>query len=473
MSNSFFLLIVFCFGAAASWSLELNLSEAQRMAEAASEDLRNTSQSLKLSTGGLNWAAAGLLPDVSLSMNATAATVLHSPDSRSLQFALNVSQPVFNGGRSSRTRLINELNNQIQITDLNSRQRELQNSIWTLYFNLLLNREKRLLNEELMKFSAEQLKIVREKYRMGSLTELDYLEAAVDVRNMELDLLCTLNEGFEMTCDFAVMTGFEPWYFDFEPLILTDEIDGVYTGLPLMDEDSPVWTRLALVNNSSINTSRLELHRNTIEYRDMKSFILPDIVIETSLYLNGEGLPLQDAGMTISLGFSFPDAPLPASLESGGSLNPGKQHSGTGSASISLIPESDWSQSLEAARNQLIQQEAELDSASIELEHSVHSLLIQLENKRKGLEIIRATHELKKKRLSILEKRTEIGEIKEQELLQARMEYYSDEIAFKESIVELMSIEQEFETLTGCGFGELPQLCRAVRCAGRDSEAVF
>ena len=78
------------------------------------------------------------------------------------------------------------------------------------------------------------------------------------------------------------------------------------------------------------------------------------------------------------------------------------------------------------------------------------------------MNIRRSTQGLRHKRLQIIEARNKMGEIKVLELMQARIEYYKEEIAIREGVLELMNTEREFEKLLGINMGDLERLSASV-----------
>ena len=78
-----------------------------------------------------------------------------------------------------------------------------------------------------------------------------------------------------------------------------------------------------------------------------------------------------------------------------------------------------------------------------------------LEHQRIKINIMRETQSLLKRKLIILETRSRMGEVRELDLLQARISFCGEEISILDYVLELMKAERDFAGLTGLSSAEL------------------
>ena len=448
---------------AAASPVEIDLNTAERLALESSAGIMNAREQIQLAILQNKLNLRGFLPSLDISFNSNRIVKLHSADSNSLQLGFNISQPIFDGGRSLEALRLAEIQLNLQSAALENSIEELRDTVWQLFHGILLNKEKFKLQKELLEISIEQLIVTAKKYEMGALTELDYLEAAIEVREMELDIMETETEAEGLTQDFAALLGFDYHFFEEDPLELSGSLDREYRGLQLWAEDREMWEQIALNDNLELKGKRVELEQIKTEYEISKRAFIPSISLKANLSFSGSRFPLQEPGGSLSLGFDFPNKPAPAGLTIGSGFRDSEQISRSGGSELSVLPELGFIVDEETAKLQLRQTAESIENAETALSRNIRNSLKLLEQRRLRISVLRKTQELQRKRLEILEKRNALGEVTESELLRARVEYYGRETDLLEDVMELIQSERAFEKLIGTEFGGLEEISNNIR----------
>lgn len=442
----------------AGFGLELSLPAAERLAIESSPEIRNAREQISLAALKNQLDLRNFLPSIDLSYSSSRQTNFYAEDSDSIQLGIDISQPLFDGGRTLKSRKLTEIQLGLQASSLELQIEQLRNQVWKLYFSLLMNREKLKLQRELLEISIQQLSIALRKYEMGALTELDYLEAAVEVRNIEIEIFDTENSEQQLCQDLAVIMGFDPRHFAENPLKLTGSIKREYPGAPLWADDYRAWVEISMDRNLELKQQQASLHQLKAEYDVLQTSFIPTVSLAASLYVQGTAFPLQQPGCSFSLQLDFPYDPLPSDISLGGGLQGSTQYSTSSGGNAELLPALDFVVNQKNAELKLKQSSEALEDAETALERSIRTALEQLEYNRLKMTLRRSTQDLQKKRLVILETRNKMGEIKELDLLQQRIDFYQEEISIMQGVLELMQFEREFEKLLGIGLGQLDQL---------------
>ena len=462
MKNRAALLILYLLTAASASCMEISLYEAERLALSSSSEIRNAGEQLALAALKNNLDLRSFLPSLSVNFSSGRQININAPDSDSVRMEINLTQPVFDGGRTFKMRELTEIQLGIQAAALEQQAEQIRDRIWQLFYSLLLNREKLKLQRELLELTVNQLTVAFKKLQLGKLTELDYLEATIEVQNMEIDILDTESSERTLVQDFSLATGFDPWHFESDPLTLDGKLEREYEGMPLWTDDYPYYTEKAFLENNSLRQKLVELNQKRTEYALLKTGFIPRISIDSSFYVQGTKLPMQEPGFSLSLVIDFPWSKMPSNVTAGGGMQSDNQISGSISNGLEILPSLDYMVNEKAAAHKLKQSSQALSDQRQALERQIRTMLEQLEHERLRMTIRRNTQSLREKRLQILETRSRMGEVSELDLLQVRIDFYQEEIGIREAVLSLMKGEREFEKLLGAEFGSLSGLADTI-----------
>ena len=458
MKYRYIILFILIFTSSPIIAMEFSLQQAEMLAVESSKAIRNSREQIMLAALGNKFGLRNFLPQLELNYNNSHQTNLYAPDSETIQLGVIISQPIFDGGKTIKKQGLSKIQLEIQSAVLDQQIEDIHDQVRLLFFQLILNREKLELQQELLDISIEQLSITAKKFEIGSLTELDYLETAVEVQGMRIDILDTESQELSLKFNIAQLLGFEPDIFETEELVLTGSVDREYKGLNLTPGDSAEYLEIALGQSLEFRQKEANLYQQMVEYELLKSSLMPQLILETSVFFRGSQLPLQEPGCSFSLKIGFPFDSVPADVSFSGSSVSRTQHSDAAGISASLLPDLDFIVNEKSSALKLKQAAEGLDDYSASLKKSIRESLEKLEHQRFRLDIRRSTQDLLKKRLKILETKTRQGEVRDIDLLQARIDYYKEEISIREGVLELILNERNFEKLIGLKSGESSQI---------------
>jgi hypothetical protein len=279
---------------------------------------------------------------------------------------------------------------------------------------------------------------------------------------MEMDVINEQINRDSLIKDFAHLTGHDPDYFMEDSLELRGTIDREYEGLPLWKKDYQAYEYYALIKNPVLKTKEAELRKLFTEYEHSKTSWIPRVSLEGAIYLRGTVFPLQDLDGSLSLKIDFPFPPTPSALSFGAGGQGENQVTGSFTANNQLLPDLDFVTNEQTLSLNLRQSSEELDDSITELIRTIYTNIEQIEQQRVKMTILRNTQNLLQKRLNILETRYKIGEIKELNILQARVDYYEGEIGIREGVITLLKAERELEKTLGLNLGELTSISKRI-----------
>ncbi len=185
---------------------------------------------------------------------------------------------------------------------------------------------------------------------------------------------------------------------------------------------------------------------------------IPSISADFSYIFSGSQFPLQDGRFNIGLNFSFSNfgSPVNTSISYGSGVNSGSNRG----MSTEIHPLETINYNLNKKQMSIALQES-----LIQKEKQLEDLRFQTANALESYNQLKTRLQLKKESLSmeqmkylIMEKKHELGEIKQLEMLYAHIELAETEIELLSDILSLILAEREIEKLIGLKPGELRKI---------------
>ena len=443
--------------------LEVDLPEAEKLALSSSVNLRYGREQLHLAALNRTLEIRDFFPGMEVHYSDRYHRIFHGEDSESFSLVLDMRQPLFDGGRSYSARKLSAVQLELQAASLDAAIEHARNDLWRLFHRLFLTGEELRLQRELYEISSEQLKITLLKKELGSITEIDYLDAMMNLQGQEIGILETESRKKTLENDLLFLLGLDDRLTEDEELILLGGIDRQYPGLPLCMEDRQVYEDTALTRNLDLRKQRAAILQANTRCRLIQASCIPAVNLEVSVSFSGDRLPLQDTGFSAGLSMEVPWDPFPVSISSELSARDEHTRSSGRAGEISILQDIGYIGSRRAAELQLSRELSTLEEMKKQISHSLSSLLEAHRQKRLTLNLLRQRQELQKRKLRILETRNSLGEVPELTLLEARTDYYEGEISLGESVLDILLCERELEQLLGLGIGELSCLYRGFR----------
>jgi outer membrane protein TolC len=431
--------------------LTLTLAEAKARAEGNSSDLRALNLQLLAQNYAYGLGVRVFFPTVSVGFTQSDSVALLAPgDSTQKTFSLTLHQPLFDGGRTLFQRRVQKLELTLQQYEYLKKREEILDQAWTLFYQLLLAEEKRRLQDEFHAVALQQLAVSRKELELGSVTEIDCIDTELEVKKLEAEMRKTRLDEENLLYQFQMLCGLPRS----QAVVLDGRIDFSYAGMAL----SPVpefWLGVALDRNREYRQLQFEAVKSREEYKIAQTTWIPTVGADVSFSLSGEGFPLYTPGFSFKLTFQFPfnEAPAKASLNAASTSV--SQRSFTGDVSADVFPSlnylSDQRLALLKIQTINVQVESAEENLRFNIEQSLKNYAAEVEN----LALQKETLKLLDRKQRVTKEQLGIGEIKRIDYLKAQNDYYSQEIAIRESILRLIQLERGFEQLLGLEAGEL------------------
>jgi outer membrane protein TolC len=442
--------------AAGAETARIDLETAETLALRNSSELKEALAAIELAQRSYRLGIRDFLPKVSLVYSDSASIIMFSPDSRSISFSVNASQPLFDGGRALRGRRLQEYE-----LSLKTRAYELQkdatlDGIRSLFFKYLILESQYRIQSETSELAKKQLAISAVELEIGSIREIEYVEAEIEEASYEAEVAKTERSLKEAAFQLKLALGL-PASSEVE---FIGDFDGSYAGLSLSGL-VPELKRLALAGNADLKQGRLELARLAEESKIQRAWYVPNVALETGLSFQGQSLPLQGLSFSAKLNIQLPSKTFPASgtVSSGGS--PGRQRDLGSSANLSLLD------SL-GALDDIAYSEFKFESAVEKAGKNREGVEFEIERLSSSYALAcgdlarqRRLLDLESRKKDILEKQVEIGEAQRIDYIKAMTKLAGTRITVIEKTMELRDMERQIEKTMGADPGTLEALCAA------------
>ncbi len=433
------------------FAIELTLADAEGMAISHSFELQNLQQSMVVTHLSYQLSVREFLPQITLSFNDTRQVQYNSTDTESIQFGINWVQPIFNGGRSIIQRKLSAIQMSLQSAGLEKQVEEIMDQVWQLYHQVMIHGKKLDLQKELYVLSQSQLNITLKKFELGNITEIDLIESQIEIQSLEIEISTTQNMYLQLSSQFNQLIGLDPK----TELSLYPKIDPEYGGIPFEENKKETFYNMALRNNLDLRSAQFELHKAKAQYDIATTSFIPKISLEGTISFAGEQLPLQSPTLSAKINIEFPFEAIPITASVGISSTGTDQYSRNQTYSAPILQNMNFLVSQKSATIQVNQSLEKEQMIRDKLFFTIEQQLLDLKQKRSSLKLNRMAYALQKQKLNILETKNRLGEVKELDLLKGNIEYYNQEIAIWEAILELILAERSLEKTLGLGLGKL------------------
>lgn len=384
----------------------VELEAALRLAESNSIELARLRAQSLLDRERLRLSYRSFLPSLDLSYTRSDTVTYAAPDSRSRQLSLAVQMLLYGGGartaEHSRQRSALRLG---EATIAATREGICVEIVRRFIQILTLQMQQRLLGDS-QRSTAQQIAIAGEGWRLGEITELDYLEVAVAGADLDIQRAGLQLEERRMLFELQQALGLPPG----QPLGIRGQINLDFAGL--LESAHPA-DYLAAARRAS-----LELHRRQAQLtalteaaRRARLAWIPSLSAEAQLSASGDQFPLTEPGFSVGLNLDFRTPLLPGSLGVGAGRQGGNKRSVSSAASLAVAEELDLVHDARLARLELRTAQAQFEDFQDGLEFAVRRMLQEREHRLSTLELLREKERLQGKRRELLALMLELGEV--------------------------------------------------------------
>ena len=423
----------------------MSLEKAIQAALQNSRELRYSLLSQKIASEKLRLSARRFFPELEVGISRNDSVLYGDPDSRLRQVSFGIRQLLFDAGRTVSGLKLQSSENKLGALDLRASREELIYSVILTYIELLCFKQKKDIDRGVHQTASLQQRIAQEEVRLGVITELDLLDIALGLKNIELELEKAEEEERLLLFKLARLTGSDP--AEKKP-VPVGTINEEYAGFTAA-QSADYWLKRALENNLELLKLRARLAAQQEALAAARLRWLPEITGSFSLFFSGVDYPLTEPGFNLGLQFSFqaPFLPLQASA-SAGKRNPQERSLGY-SASGKLAESLEGLYSLSLAKLNLQQARGQLEEFEMELKLQIQESLFTIENQKKILLLLREKLTIGQRRMIIQRLRLELGELK-------RIDFLNEEVNLGKLRVEVLNgqvtlYKQEVALLKLCG----------------------
>jgi outer membrane protein TolC len=430
----------------------IGLSEALEEAEKNSFELSSSLFDLHMEETRLRMSRRLFFPSLSLNYAQNDSVTYDGPDTRTKRISAGLGGTLYDRGLRTQALKMKEMDLRLRRLLFTDRKEELLLETVHRYVGVLDFRLRREIMEETLARAQEEVRIGEEERRLGEITEIDYLDTVLWQKDLELRLSRARAEEARLVREFGKIIGARKG----EVYRPAGAMDPDYRGF-LVSGDEESLLAEARKNSPDLGRLALGLYEKREVLRREESPCLPEVGLRMEFSMAGRELPLTRPGFSASLNLSWNTPVIPVTL----GMTLGKEGAFERSRGFvgGLKPAENLEGILspEIARADLRRAGADYEALMTNLEFSVREELAAAGRDAQTLELLRQNMAAREKKLLVMERRLQLGEIRRADFLEART-------AFAEARIEVLSaaaalFRRETALLRLCGiscFGAYP-----------------
>jgi outer membrane protein TolC len=439
----------------AVWADPLTLDQAMALSVASSPDLRSLVIQQSTALDGYRWGFREYLPKLGLNSSQNEAVTLNSPDTRSLQMGVTVTQLVFDAGRLGRQRDLARLQLSAGSQDYREQEEQITDSVRTLFNQILVLKKKLAIQAQVVEVADRQLEISRKELDLGSAREVDVLDTEAQASSLKVDRKQSERSLREAFAQLANLLGIETKGLD-----IAGDFDEGYQGLDVPEENDR-WLAEVLDTSKDIAQQRLDLRQQYFSLLNQNLWYLPNISVELTMSLTGTQYPLQTPAYNASVTFSFPGDTFPFTQKLDLGSTTGQTSSGL-SGKLGIFDSTQGLVGAGAAKAQYevsqLKSQILRSTVKFNFEKAIGDYKLLIEK----LALQRNTVAIEEKKNAILAKQVELGEAKRVDYLQGETQLANDRIALIESVLQIKETERSLERMLHRAPGTLARAVQEV-----------
>jgi outer membrane protein TolC len=412
---------------AAAEPRELGVEEAVSLALENNPELRFARYDRQIAAAQYRLGVRSFLPSLSLSYSQNASVSYFSPDSRIRRLGVGVEQLIYDGGRRRYEREMQRLSLGIASTGYDRSVEDLILNVVTNYAEMLQLREQRVILKEIYGNALEQLKIAREEVALGESTEIELLEIALQVKDLEIEADQTARREELVALRFGRLIGLPEEILP----VARGRINPAYSGF-LQETSAEPYLARARLESLELVRRRVELDNRREELEGVRRRWIPAVSATAEVSAAGESFPLTEPGFSLGLSLSFAAPVLPA--ETGVTVGRRGEHERSAALTASGRPAEDMEEIYSEEVALLAAQRSRqglLDFES-DMSFTAREGLLQVDAALSALELLREKAALEERRRTVELLRLELGEI-------TRVEFVEGEIARARLQIDLLA----------------------------------
>jgi outer membrane protein TolC len=424
---------------------KIRLDDAIGLALTRNKELRYMSVNQKIGEKQLDLAYRQFFPSIELGWNHNDSVTYGTPDTRTKQLSIGVTQLIFDAGRRASQMNMKKNETKLNIYSITLKREDIIFSVINLYIEIIKSMRKKEIQMEILNTSVLQKRIAEEEVRLGTMTEIEYLDIDVSLKNLQIELENTQQEQRLLLFQFARLCGCDP---DAVIPVPTGTINPEFHGF-VEQREAGYWLAQSKLHSVDFIKKRFEISLLHETLEKARFSWLPEISGRFTFSFSGNQYPLTEPGFSLGIDISFdlPVFPLKAGA-SAGKRTPEERSAGF-STSAGIAENIEYFYSRELASLNLAEAENALKDYQSELRFAIEESLVTIENQKKMLLLLDEKYEIEEKRLQIQQLKLELGQIQRIDYLTTEIDMASLKVAILSYIVALYN--SEISLLRMCG----------------------
>jgi outer membrane protein TolC len=426
----------------------IGIGEAISLALENNDELRFGRFDRSIAMEKLHLGVRAFLPELSLSYAQSDSASYAGPDSRSRSVSLGLTQLVYAGGARLQARRMQQIGLRFQDATLEGLRQQVGLEVINLYVEVLRFRVQQQILRESHGNAAAQAQVAAEELRLGEITEIDYLEIVLALKDLEIELARSAQEEERLLFELRSALGLGRDH----PLILTGRINPEFDGL-LGRQDPEYYLAAARAHSLQLQQQRAELFDLQATLRRARFSWVPEVSAQLQLSAYGESFPLTEPGFSVGVSLDWAVPILPGKLSASlGKQNP-LERSASSSTSLAVAEDLEGIYSTTVARLNVRRAAAALETADRDLEFAIRQQLRGRAALRDALRLLREKLALAQRRRRVEALMVEIGEITRLEFVESEIELAKLRVEVLAQVVSLFNAEVAL--LRQCGLPDL------------------
>ncbi|MDR2701573.1 MAG: TolC family protein [Spirochaetaceae bacterium] len=425
--------------------------EAGRLAVAASLEIKNSRAQQMLRERIWVWGIRAFFPQLSFQIQEDDRLSLVSADSFIKTYTVNLEQLLFDGGRVSLSRKMEQEELILFADQLKRDESAVAEAALSAYRQILCSRMIAAIRGDALVSLKEQRRILAEEFALGMVIPVDLAQADITVRETELELEFILLQLEELEKQFSALLGLG------DMPELSERVD-IYRSPPIPDAEAV--RRSALARNPDLGRMAYSIRQREAELKLSSRAWIPTVKATGSYSLSGQHYPLTRQSWTFGLSMQFSSPWLNAG--GGGSAGWERPYDRNARAQTSFTPLPDPAAGL-SAKQAALALAAERENYQRALERLGREAVLQTARLRLGEQRRAAAVEamnLGAEKYRLSEVLLSLGRITRLELMENRLEYAGKETAAAEAAAALMETERALEQFIDLPPGSLEAFSR-------------
>lgn len=270
--------------------------DAGQLAVAASRELQNQYALLSLHDDAWKMRIRAFFPTVSLSAFEDDRLVLYGADSFQKNYAVNIEQLLFDGGKLAASMKIEKAKISLSAAQLEIVRGDVFETAISVYRNILALRRMIAIKERGLENMEEQRRIMATRFDLGMALKSELTEADIAISDARISILTSKLELKESEAQFAEMLG-----TDRVPLLL----EKINVQDPIVLPDKSIVRAAALQYNPDLAGALLSVKEKEEEAKLASRVWLPSLSANGSFSIGGHVYPLTKYNWSVGLSIKF------------------------------------------------------------------------------------------------------------------------------------------------------------------------